>query len=539
MVRHAARWQWVVGAWLVAAAVVTTGCSDDDVDRGRGGTAGATTGTGTGAGATGGSGGTATVPESPDVTKFDLLGAGAGGALHDAVCAAHELPPGCDVCEALGHYGDLECDSALIDAGLCVGPDPDCQASAADYYVATDGDDGADGSESAPFATIQRAHDAVGPGDRIYVRGGTYAPTESTQFRAEGTVTEPIELVTYPGEAVVIDAEGLPEGDTEGASTATWHFLGAKHWRIHGPLHLTHGRGSGVVIEEDTQDVAFSFVESSYNGQTASRAGHGFLIVEDEWADAQDIRFVNCDAHHNANHRTRTGEDVAENLYQHGDGWRIKSGQGIVLVGCRSWHNLDDNYDLVWATAPVLLHQCWSAFAGRDDGPGSITGTPDFAAAWGEGIKLGYLDDTGPHRAVRCLSWKNVDLGYRMDGGPYALLHCASFENGRRALGWELGPSPHELHNNLDFGSPNETPIPATTTSDHNSWDAASGFTVAADDFESVDDGALLGPRTPDGSLPVVPFMRLVPTSDLVDAGLDVGIAYGGTAPDVGCFERL
>lgn len=531
---------WVLcGALLFASPAACSG--GDDGASGTGGSPGGGSGGVSGASGAGGSGGSAgsggTAP-APDVTKFDILGAGADSALHDAVCASAGMPQGCDVCDASGYFGDGECDDTLIAAGLCDGTDPDCSPSVANYYVAPDGDDANDGSESAPFGTIQRAHDAAGPGDLIYLRGGTYHPSDTTVFTKEGTTSAPIVLRAYPGESPVIDASALPEGDVDGASTLTWYFRGAKHWTIQGPIHLTQGRGSGVTIEEDTQSVDFVRVESSYNGQTASRGGHGFLIVEDEWADVSDVRFVNCDAHHNANHRTVAGEDVAENLYQHGDGFRIKSGKNVRLTGCRAWNNLDDGYDLVWAAEPIVLYNCWAAYTGKDDAAGTITGTPGFEAAWGEGIKLGYTDDTGDHACIRCLSWNNVHLGYRMDGGPNRLWNCSSYRNGRRALGWDLGTRPHELRNNLDFDTLKPSIIPDTTLSEFNTWDEATGVTVSAEDFASLDDGPALGARSSDGSLPVVPFLRLASGSDLVDAGTDVGLFSSGDAPDLGCFER-
>lgn len=540
MQQRARSWRGLVASGLMVFAVLLSACSGDDTNAG--GTGGASAGSGgastgganTGGAGTGGTGGTA--PSAPGVTKFDILGA-SDGTLRDTLCAAHSLPPACDLCDALGFYGDLECDSALTSAGVCAKSDPDCEPRTANYYVAYDGDDANDGSESKPFASVQKAHDVAKPGDLIYLRGGTYQPTERTQFKVEGTADKPIILQSYPGELPIIDASQLPEGDTEGGSTATWHFAGAKHWQIRGPLQLTKGRGAGVVIEKDTQNVDFVFIDSSHNGQTAARAGHGFLIVEEQWATAKNIRFVNCDAHHNANHRTKSGENVAENLYQHGDGFRIKSGEGIELIGCRAFHNMDDNYDLVWAKNPVSMYQCWSGFAGRDDASGSITGTPGFEAQWGEGIKLGYTSDSGQHSALRCLSWKNVHLGFRMDGGPYRLENCASYANGRRALGWDLGPN-NMLHNCVDLDTPKASGIPATTTSSHNSWDTGSTFSVAADDFDNLDDAALLSPRSADGSLPVVGFMRLKAASDLVDAGVVGKAPYQGKAPDIGCFER-
>jgi hypothetical protein len=413
----------------------------------------------------------------------------------------------------------------------------DWEVEEADWYVAVDGDDTNPGTIDEPFATIQHAHDVAGPGDLIYVRGGTYEPEDQTVFRGEGTDGEPITLRTYPGEHVVIDGSGVDPGDMDGASTPTWTFNDAKHWQVIGPMHLTNGRGAGIEVQGETSDVDFIFIEASYNGLTASRGGHGFHIIGAAWADVSDVRFINCDAHHNANFRTRPGEDVAENLYQHGDGWRIKSGVDVQLIGCRAWNNLDDGYDLTDAEHPVIMVDCWAAHTGYDDADGSMTGTPDWAAEWGEGIKLTYDDDVGRHECHRCLSWKNVHLGYRMDGGPVTLLNCSSYQNGRRALGWSLGTVNHVVTNCLDYDTYRHSDITTTMTSTYNTWDEATGVTVEADDFISLDDAGMLGPRGADGSLPVTDFLRLATGSDLIDAGIDVGLVYNGSAPDLGCFE--
>jgi len=471
------------------------------------------------------------------VTRFDLWGAGTGSEVHETACASAGLDSGCDLCEALGYYGDEVCDQPLVDAGLCDGPDPDCAPVPADLYVAPNGDDASPGTEAEPLATVRAALEQAQPGHLIYLRGGTYQPDDETRFRVEGTAEAPIVVRAHPGESVIIDAAGLPDGDINGGSTPTWNFDGAKHLRLVGPIHLTNGRGAGVLIQEDTHHVDFVLIESSYNGQRAARAGHGFLIVEAEWADVQSVRFIDCDAHHNANHRARDGEDMAENQYQHGDGWRIKSGRDVQLMGCRAWYNLDDGYDLVWAADPIVMVNCWAAHTGKDDAAGTITGIPGYEAEWGEGIKLGYDSDRGRHVCIRCLSWKNVHLGFRMDGGPNELLHCASYQNGRRALGWDLGSRRHVIRNSLDFDTYRDSDLPASTDSQYNTWDADTGVTVTAEDFLSVDDAGLLGLRGADGSLPVTDFLRLAPGSDLIDAGTDVGLFFAGAAPDLGCFE--
>ena len=63
--------------------------------------------------------------------------------------------------------------------------------------------------------------------------------------------------------------------------------------------------------------------------------------------------------------------------------------------------------------------------------------------------------------------------------------------------------------------------------------------TVDASDFVSLDASQLTLPRKADGSLPDITFMHLVAGSDLIDVGMDVGLAYSGSAPDLGAFEYV
>lgn len=40
-----------------------------------------------------------------------------------------------------------------------------------------------------------------------------------------------------------------------------------------------------------------------------------------------------------------------------------------------------------------------------------------------------------------------------------------------------------------------------------------------------------------DVDLPDMDFMHLAPGSDLIDAGVNIGMFFGGSFPDLGCFE--
>lgn len=68
-----------------------------------------------------------------------------------------------------------------------------------------------------------------------------------------------------------------------------------------------------------------------------------------------------------------------------------------------------------------------------------------------------------------------------------------------------------------------------------NSWQ--DGLFATEADFLSIDIDELLAPRKKDGSLPDVKYFKLVNGSDLIDAGVNVGLPYNGSAPDIGVFE--
>lgn len=89
-------------------------------------------------------------------------------------------------------------------------------AEAATYYVATDGDDGADGTSGSPWATLQQAADTVAPGDVVIVRAGTY---QGFYLETSGTAAMPITFRAEAGVTIDSDNPTTPDGiNLEGAS---------------------------------------------------------------------------------------------------------------------------------------------------------------------------------------------------------------------------------------------------------------------------------------------------------------------------------
>jgi hypothetical protein len=81
-------------------------------------------------------------------------------------------------------------------------------ASAADYYVALDGDNTNPGNETHPWKTVQKAADTLVAGDTVYIKAGTY--NERVMPRNNGASGNYITYTAYPGDTVTIDGTGLP-----------------------------------------------------------------------------------------------------------------------------------------------------------------------------------------------------------------------------------------------------------------------------------------------------------------------------------------
>src|SRR6266700_87731 len=80
-------------------------------------------------------------------------------------------------------------------------------ATAATYYVATNGSDSNPGTQSAPFGTISKGLATIHAGDTLYLRGGTYneAINSNNQTIPTGTSwSNPVTIASSPGESATL-----------------------------------------------------------------------------------------------------------------------------------------------------------------------------------------------------------------------------------------------------------------------------------------------------------------------------------------------
>jgi uncharacterized protein YjdB len=427
------------------------------------------------------------------------------------------------------------------------------------YFVAPAGgsDINAGTNIAQPWATWQKAFNTAQPGDTVYFRGGvwrgaTSAPTidPASNRGHNGTHSNPICFFNYPDEKPVLDCSSY---------TATNDKIAL------GIQNVTYIRFRGLAVANCQQVVANQWISgisvltcgTLYFEQVTvtNTGGYGF------WTSGYDTLYlINCDSYNNYD---ILGSDPGNRAdgFQISSGSELETGDYTYISGCRSWGNSDDGFEIS-TEREVHFFNNWAFGNGRYSGGNGI------------GVKIGpsYISDP-----ARREFYNNVIANNKGFGISHSFLNdpthgpVASFYNNtvyKCSIGFNDDPGDFDctsgggntIHrNNLVYAStylsyqaylqaceyqPEVGPV--YNTADHNTWikSMSSPFwqvnpavTVTNADFVSVDTAGLSGPRGSDGSLPVTGFMHLVSGSDLIDKGIDVGLPYNGSAPDLGAFE--
>ncbi|HUT30786.1 MAG TPA: non-reducing end alpha-L-arabinofuranosidase family hydrolase [Sedimentisphaerales bacterium] len=366
------------------------------------------------------------------------------------------------------------------------------------FFVALNGNDSNGGTEDRPFGSLEKAIETVQPGGTILIRGGTYPLARRVNLSKDGSEGKRISLCAYPGEQVILDFSNA--GDSSHGLKVNGSF-----WRLKG-LVIQKAGGKGIRVSGSNN--LFEQIVTRNNGDSGIKLDDG----------AADNMVLNCDSYLNYDKATQ-GSNADGFAAKHG------LGKGNAFIGCRAWNNSDDGFDFMEAGSATRVENCWSWGNGQN-----IWGDAGFDGN-GVGFKLG--DGPGKHVIIRCLVWANAKSGFNIQGNTSSVtLYNNTAWNNRRDYFFD-DSHPHKLRNNVSF----EGEVVMWPGIDHanNSWNG--GCVVTREDFLSLDDGDMKGPRNADGGLPESNFLRLAPDSDLIDRGVDVGLAFEGAAPDLGAFE--
>ena len=157
----------------------------------------------------------------------------------------------------------------------------------------------------------------------------------------------------------------------------------------------------------------------------------------------------------------------------------------------------------------------------------------------GNGFKLGGNSTVHDVIVHHCLSVANTVKGYdqNSNAGTVYLYNNTAYKNGTNYGFYNANGCKLYIQNciSLASGSSNSLNKNIVQVNDHNSWNMDLPSSSAV--IKSKDMSLILTARNADGSLAETDFMRLTDDSPLIDAGVNVGYAYNGSAPDVGCYE--
>ncbi len=429
-----------------------------------------------------------------------------------------------------------------------------CMLHAATYYCSPSGN-GSGNSYNTPCSLTDGINKLTTGGDTLYLLGGQYNVGKTTISGKNGISSSRYMVISgFPGQTAILDFRSTPYG-TRGlqiSSNCTYLHIKDLTLRYSGKNNL-YNEGSYCLFER------LDIYGSSDTGCQMKNGGNNII--------------KNVDSHDNFDYQHYNSAGKAD-FGGNADGFADKqfTGAGNHYIGCRAWNNSDDGWDFFQrvSTSETVLENCIC----YQNGPAeyNMQGHPRYQTdkTWfdqingttvtsrydtqvtvtlqhypnmgnGNGFKLG--GDYTAHNVLihHSLAVSNTVRGFDQNNnsGAMRVFNNTSYANGRN-FGFYANDRGCTLtiQNNISYPLSAQVDISSSTlvANDHNTWNSSTGVTLTAADFVSLDTTQILGARLADGELNMNIF-HLAPGSDLIDAGINVGLPYMGTAPDLGWAE--
>jgi hypothetical protein len=423
-----------------------------------------------------------------------------------------------------------------------------------DHYVATWGNDNDSGTFDSPWATWQRALSTANTGDTVYFRGGVWYPTTYAEIGNilainpngyvplghSGTAENPICFFNYPGETPILDCSQMViVGNFNTAMMITEaHYIHLKGLTVRNVYqHTSNVQAFGISSTKSSNLTYENITQHNISGRAFTHtATVGYFGITSD-----TTRYINCDAYNCCDTLNVRPGNAA-------DGWKLDGEPGgfIYLEGCRAWNNSDDGYDMS-GNAIGVFKNCWAIGMGGwgQDGNGFKFG----------GVRVNLA--TPSYYILNCLAAFNQGTGFgELDFAPFYRSNARIYNNTSYSNGWGYWSLPNAAYpvrnsiyrNNISY---KDTVIALINDGGYDLayctwvWDfthypqnfPSTEVTVTDADFISINPHGLTGPRQADGSLPNLNFLKLAKGSDLINAGVDVGLPGAKGKPDLGAFE--
>lgn len=406
------------------------------------------------------------------------------------------------------------------------------------YYVAINGTSGNAGTLTSPY-DLNTAVSKTVAGDTVFIRGGMYSSSSSVTISKSGSALSYLHIIAYSAEIPIFDFRNQVYGSNSIGIKLSGNYVHIKGITIQGAgdngMQVT---GSNCYIENCT-------FRWNCDSGLQMKTGSNNLIL-------------NCDSYENFDYET--GGTSSPDYGGNADGFADKqySNTGTnTYKKCRSWRNGDDGWDSYEKIGNTVYDSCWcyAMTPSTFDMTDHIRFKTD-SATWfyqfknssgryviknygnGNGFKLGGNYTANNATLHNCVSVGNPTKGFDQNNnnGTMTLYNCTSYNN-KTNYGFSNSSYGTLIIKNcasLTSASSNSFSTKSVTQA-YNSWN--SGFSCTASDFVSLDYTQMLNPRQSDGSLPEISLLHLTPTSSMIDKGTNLGLPYGGTAPDLGAFE--
>jgi hypothetical protein len=292
------------------------------------------------------------------------------------------------------------------------------------YFVATNGDDGNDGSISAPWKTFDYALSIVSAADTLNIRGGNYQQSISTVNDGTDENAGAIVIRAYPGENVLLQGnnyqgQGIAIQNSyikiEGIEDSLW----SEGMAISSPAHhitLTncnvHDMDYGISVYSGTHDITLRNCEmykfGNFGFDATATKGTG---PENE---ISRVLLINCYSH-DADFST-----PAANPDGNADGFAFGhfNERDVTLINCTAVHT-GDGFDLDGVNVTVI--NCTARNTTYQFGGGF--------KCWADTVNL-----------FNCLSYNNLNTGIELDENPdnvaidkktvTNIINCTTVDNG-------------------------------------------------------------------------------------------------------------
>ncbi|MEW9552803.1 RICIN domain-containing protein [Nonomuraea sp. NPDC050783] len=326
-------------------------------------------------------------------------------------------------------------------------------------YVAPNGRDGAAGTQSDP-TTLTSAITRVAAGGTIYLRGGTYAFSQTVTIAPgnNGTSSARKKLAAYPGETPILNFSAQSE-DPANRGLA----VNGSYWHVYG-IVVERAGDNGIFVGGSNNIIERTVTR--FNRDTGLQLSRIASDTPKEQWPAGNL-MLSVLSHDNAD---SDGEDA--------DGFAAKLtvGSGNVFRYAVSRNNIDDGWDLYTKTetgpiGAVTIEDSLSYNNGTLS-DGSQAGNGDR-----NGFKLGGEDIPVNHVIRRNIAYHNGKHGftYNRNLGTMTITDNVSIDNAERNFSFDGGTSVFRGNVSCRSGSGSNDKIVGNADSSNQFWTGSNG----------------------------------------------------------------